>query len=398
MINLVSKVRQFRNHLLDFLVPPFPVKAKSGPAFFAYAHQKSTLVENLRVCVHIDPQIELLASAEYTNILFGDLEEPESIPSIHIPHRINWIEFLFSLLFLSTDSLRDYRFLASLLKEDSLVPYHWSLFSLRNLLIANYFALKSRKIAEVASEVYVLVYYNAIMLGVVSAFRRVGKNGWDVQHGLIGSSHSAYNNSNAYLIESNLRPTGFLVWSNDIGKYLESTLGVQWRSSNYLHLKHFDRSSYSDGSKKVVLYSLQWDTPVPSEVKQVVRHFKDVQWIFRKHPFESSDRCDPRWISDVQWIFDLPNANVVEAVEPLASALSKSMLHVTVNSSVVFEAAALNVPSMILANRLNSPNIDPYQCFDKPIGDGIACIVAEGELMEVMTKYLEFSLLPSILA
>jgi hypothetical protein len=235
-----------------------------------------------------------------------------------------------------------------------------------------------------------MVYYNAIMLGIVSAFRHLGKEVWDVQHGLIGPTHGAYNNSKAYSLDSNFRPTGFLVWNTNFGSYIEETLGVHWKSTDYLHLKGFQQSSNSYRDRKTILYSLQWGTPIPDDVKYVVRHLEGVDWIFRKHPHEAAD-CD-----DLEWLSDFPNANLVDASEPLAAALSRSMLHVTFNSSVVFEAAVLNIPSIILANSINSPNADSYAIFSDPIGEGIACIVDEGALMSAIMYYLSIGISSSL--
>jgi hypothetical protein len=222
------------------------------------------------------------------------------------------------------------------------------------------------------------------MLGVVSAFRRLGKEAWDVQHGLLGSVHQAYNNSDAYLIKSNFRPSGFVVWDAKFGQYLENTLGARWKSTEYIHLKAFGKPRSKCKVFKTVLYTLQWETYVPIEVKNAVIHFNNIQWVFRKHPHEKSPR------HDLAWIQDLPNTELANCSEPLVAVLSESDLHLTYDSSVVFEAAKLGIPSLLVsADNHQSFRESVHDAFSELIETGIASIVTQGNLITMIEKYIK---------
>ena len=374
--------------LLDVLVPSFPIKTSTGPAFFAYDFQKTTRIDGKYVCMHIDHLIEELSDLEYTNITFGQVAGVESIQSWQIPKKIRVSEFICSVFFLKWGLLKDLKFLFRLQKHMPRLPYHWVIFSCRTLLVANYFSLKFRDVANAARSAYVMVYYNAAMLGVVSAFRQQGKDVWDVQHGLLGPTHNAYNNQKAYLVNSNLKPNGFVVWSSDFGRYIESTLGTRYHSTNYRHL-HYLREKIPECSfsEKRILYSLQWSFTVPNVIKEAVMRFKDIHWVFRLHPNESEERLDLQWINSIE------NAVLVGVEEPLVSTLLKSSLHITYLSSVVFEAAAVGVPSMIVGNEVDGKQINVYEMFSEPISAGMASVVNQCDFQEVFSSHVRTNFL-----
>ncbi len=334
------------------------------------------LVDQLRVCPLMDPLIAQRRKEAYTYVVIGRVTGPEAIPSVQVPHKLNWIEFAFSLLFFERGDLTDYRFVAQIYTLQICLPKrHRRLHALRTFLIARYFALKFRNVAEVCDSAHVLVFYNAIMLGVVRAFRRLGKSVWDVQHGYLGPDHDAYNNVSAYSLNSSFRPNGFLVWDRHFGEYLEARFRVRWKSTDYLHLKSFSLPIAQMRECTTVLYSLQWETPVPAEVAAAVRRLEGVRWLLRMHPFDRSPR------KDLDLMRDLPNVTVARSDDPLHNALRACDLHLTYNSSVVHEAAVLGIPSLFL---------DPACIvrFAHEIDKGFAQFVPEGGLTKVLTQVL----------
>jgi hypothetical protein len=213
---------------------------------------------------------------------------------------------------------------------------------MRTWLLARYFSVKFSVLATICSSANVTVYYNATMLGVVSAFRKKGKPVWDVQHGYLGPSHDAYNNTAAFAIDSTLKPTGFIVWSNEFGRYVESTLGSNWRSTDYAHLKMFKTFVPPRVSGRTqVLFTLQTAIPVPPIVlKKATEASSTLNWVFRMHPFDKT--CRP----ELSQLLISPNVSISDGKDPLALAIAGADIHVTVSSSVVHEAAALNVSSI----------------------------------------------------
>lgn len=387
-----------RKTLLDWLIPAYPIRPPGGPAFFIHARRKCVRRDGSLICPLIEPLIPLQASGPFTYVAIGDLVEPEAVPALRIPRRLNCIELIMSLLFWERQDWTDWLFcfklysshdltysgflrLGSLLKRmgvlgKSVTTFLCNLFAFRTFLIARYFSLKFREMAAQCTGAYVVEYYSAIMLGVVRAFRRLGKAVWDVQHGYIGPTHGAYSNREAFRLASAFRPSGFLVWDRRFGLNIEEATGARWESTDYLHLKAYDLGSSRNDSHPTVLYSLQWDTPVAEEIERAVKEFPHIRWSFRMHPM---DRDWQR--KDLDRLRALPNVSVVVASEPLAEALRRADLHITYNSGTVHEAAALGIPSLILDPTL----IDRYQ---KEIAMGLAFPIKPGQLCDVLENFL----------
>ena len=376
------KESRLRARLLDFLVPALSPPSMGGPAFFAYDFHKSSIQDGVHVCPLVDPLIKEIGEGPYTNVVIGVLSEPEKYPSINVPRRLNPFEFLMSVFFFEKNDLVDFRFIKRL--YDSKLtnfkatgwPYDsWlyrRLFALRNFLLARYFALKYRKIAEECESAHVVVYYNAIMLGVVRAFRRLGKEVWDIQHGYNGEDHPAYNSSLAFRLDSTCKPSGFLVWEAKFGAALESAIGATWRSTNYHHLVFLTENDHANRKGFSVMYSLQWRVPVSQQVQDAVSHFRErISWSFRLHPFEYDQRDDLKWIRDSRY------SVITDSSEPLAVALGSCDLHITHNSGVTHEAAALGKPTFFLDRDLT-------QRVEDEIRAGIVRFVDDGELIDAL--------------
>lgn len=373
--------------LLDRLVPPLGIQTNPGPAYFAYASHKSGMVDGRHVCPLVDPLVEHLPSREYTYVTLGQLEGAEEIASVHIPRKIKWGEFLFSQLFFFERDLADLRFLMRLYDAKELCllmrpgRFHEyrlfrRIFALRNFLLARYFALKFRRVAVASDSAHVVVYYNAMMLGIVCAFRRLGKPVWDIQHGYIGPQHDAYNNTEAYVLDSNYKPTGFLVWERHFGEYLEAALGLPWQSTDYHHLRTHEFSGSEGYDGFTILYSLQWGTPVPDEVQVAVEHFAGaVNWVFRMHPAEPADR------PDLEWVLGMKSAAIADTSQPLPVALRSCDLHVTYNSGVAHEAAMLGIPTLFLDPGFSRRAV-------KEISSGLAFFVDDDKLISAIDLFM----------
>ena len=348
---------RLRSWLLDRLVPAFELGAHGGSAFLIYSFQKSVLVENRVACPLMDPIVRMKSDGAYTYVAIGSLDVEEVIPSFHLPRKVNPLELALSLLFLQRVDIANYRFLNVLYDSPMLCLlksggrwHEWRWFrrclALRNFLLAHYFSLKFRTLALRCERAYVLVYYNAIMLGVVSAFRKLGKEAWDVQHGYLGPDHAAYGNATAFAIPSTFRPSGFLVWDSRFGRYIESMLKMRWESTGNHHLQSDKPAEARRKDGFTVLYSLQWGTPIPEGVQVAAERHAGVRWVFRRHPFDDPQR------NDLNELKAMPNCSISDSSESLGDALRKCDLHVTFNSGVVHEAAALGIPSVFLDKEL----------------------------------------------
>jgi hypothetical protein len=381
--------------LVDRLVPAYPITVPGGPAFVIYAVHKYLRWKGTLACPLIDPLIPKKSSGPFTYVSIGDPNGPEAIPTLKVPWRLNWIEFLVSLLLWERQDWTDWRFCVKVFSSIDLTAFSClrdrlkargalgklittflcRLWALRTFLIAKYVSLKFRAIASRCSEAYVVVYYSAMMLGVVRAFRRLGKPVWDVQHGYIGPTHGAYDNKEAFRLTSTFQPSGYLVWDRRFGRLIEKATGAQWESTDYLHLRAYCTTGRSGDARFTVLYSLQYDTPVPDAVERAVRELPHIHWVFRMHPMDRD-----RQRKDLDRFRALPNVSIESASEPLALVLGNVDLHITYNSGLGHEAAALGIPSLILDHSL----LDRY---GEELARGLAIPVEPDQLSSVLKHF-----------
>jgi hypothetical protein len=358
-------------------VPAIHGDFDGGPAFLVHAHLKRTRVGEQLVCPLVEPYMQSLALERRTYIVFGKVDGPEAVPGRVIRLELKPLEFLATLFMPRRTDWADLRFLWRIatpaLSFPSGIPKLWAV---RTFLLARYFRFKFRALAAACTEVNVVCYYNASMLGASAAFKALGKKAFDVQHGYLGSNHDAYNNPAAFALNTHFKPDGFVVWSAQFGEYLGRTLGTPWRSTEYAHLVAGATRPQRTPERPTILYSLQWGTPVPAEVASAVQLFASVDWVFRLHPMDRAER------RDLDWIRALPNATIVASGAPLSEAIRASNLHITLNSSVVHEAAALGVPSLFLDPAVTSR-------FEHEAEQGLATFVPAGALESIVRDTLD---------
>ena len=366
--------KQLKNWLLDRLVPAIRISGAGGTAFVANAGHKTVVVDGRAACPLMDSLIQRNASERHTHVVIGDVRLGEVVPSNQVPQRLSWAQFVFSLFFWRRSDIADFRFLWRIITAPLVGRNrHHHVHMIRSYLVARYFALKFRELAAACDRVYVICYYDTVMLGVVRAFRLAGKPAWDVQHGNLGPTHDAYNNRRAFMLGSSFQPTAFLVWSREFGEFVEHTLGAEWESTEYAHLKGFAKATAAPVGRVTILYSLQPETPFPSEVAATMRRFTNVYWLLRPHPRQGA--LPP----DIDCLRTLPNVAIGSASDPLISDLQVCSLHITYNSSVVHEAAASGQPSLFL-------DPDFIERFSVEAERGLARFVRPAELIGVLEQ------------
>ncbi len=323
---------------------PFP----GSDTFVTYGINKQVPRYDTKACYPV-VDCHLIDRASPANyFVIGEPVANELIKSLAIPRRIEWREFLLSLVLVDMSLFSDIRFLFRLFAKNngsSVSPLNNQrgrrvnrfLHILKALLVSRYVSLKFLDIAERSPRILVTQYYCSMMLGVVRAARLCGTSVIEIQHGYIGADHYAYNRRAMFSGTSTYRPSSFLVFTPSFKEQIERCTGLPAESTNFLHLRRFVQPP-KPGSPPKILYSLQWATPVPHEFGQAIKLFHNYQWIFRFHPLEESER------QDLQWLSQLPNVEF-ERDKLLSDSLADSSAHITFNSSTCFEAQQLGVPS-----------------------------------------------------
>ena len=361
----VSFAARVRHVLAGLFASEWPPSGNEQTAYFTYAKSKTALVDGRLSHPAVDAVVGASAREPYRYYQFGSHDGPALLVSDSLPYRVGIGDFVAALLTLDGQFATHYRFVRQIHSgvDRRLIPWRSHLlWNVRTLLIAYAFAWRMREIARVHRVAFVTDFYSASMLGATLAFRRLGREVWDIQHGRIGPAHQAYNTA-VFSSNCGLRPTGLVVWSRAVGSYVDRALGVRWVSTEFAHLRLTGTAMPS--RPRSVLFTLQVDTPLPHEVAALIRDDPSVHWTFRPHPGGRNPE------SELRPLLELPNVALSGAGTPLQDDILGCAVHVTVNSSVAIEAAALGVRSIVMDEQAAGDFADEIASRFVVIGSGV---------------------------
>lgn len=344
-----------KDWILDLVIPATDtcINGETYNLVFAtYGENKKTAYKNGLIYPIIDTII-LDEKKPFLNLTFGEKCTNEFVPSVYVKEKLSAIEFFFSLFFFDKNYIKDlffiYKLYHSVLAFSDLCNGRMkkktkSYYFLVVFFVSRYLSIKYRKvIAQNVEKVYLTQYYNIRMLGLVRACNLRGVKVLDIQHGYIGMDHPAYND--ILSLKSFFKPSGFCVFDEEAVAYIHNfDKKVDFEITNWKHLAISKKESIKNNNRKRVLYSLQWGTPIPPFLIEIVREYKNTDWVFRMHPLEINEREDMN---------ELRKMNHVKLEEPgvnLVDSLFSSDVHMTWNSSLCFEAEQLGVPSLFLSD------------------------------------------------
>lgn len=222
-----------------------------------------------------------------------------------------------------------------------------------------------------------------------------------LQHGVIAADHMYFGKNTLQKINSQSLPYGFLSWDEISAKNFEHlcstfAIGNQWNNLFFTNTisdcfkKDKTTSALYYFEKPVVLFTLTWGKHhqyiIPDFMIDVIKHtLNNYTWIIRLHPIVYSNKENQNKIEQFFNQYFTKNEN--EAIFwrefntlPLPLLLTKTMAHITIESSVVIEAAQFGVTSLILNNKVieygpNGETTPPYggpSYFEKEIKMGYA--------------------------
>lgn len=203
------------------------------------------------------------------------------------------------------------------------------------------------------SKVYSICYYEEYSMALLIAAKRLKIPYYDIQHGIQGPEHFAYSNfKNIPIGGYPTLPDYFLCWDENSAENINVwgkpfhqaiVIGNPWIM---FHKRNLQR--IKDVKKDIVLFTAQpYEEPLSQLVLSVLKALS--------HTFKIVIRLHPRMMEDALKLEkiilsnDIPlNIDLVEASEcPLPELLIRTVLHATISSSVVLEAAEYNVGSLV---------------------------------------------------
>ena len=232
---------------------------------------------------------------------------------------------------------------------------------------------------------FVCTFYSSSGMAFVLACKQLGITVYDIQHGVQGEGHIAYRNwvaKNGHIPK--VLPDGFWCWDLASSAQLKRwccrptgrhviTGGDVW--TEYVlgsPLAELNKSVESD-LRRTVLVSLQ---PVPKPLPDILLQAMaagpaDLLWVLRLHPV-MTEAFAADLIEQIDKIGCKNYRIQGNCDEPLPIQLLRTDLHVTLYSSVVIEAAALGVFSVLLDPRA-------VGVFRDTVDSGQAALVETGQ-------------------
>lgn len=207
---------------------------------------------------------------------------------------------------------------------------------------------KSRKI-------FLICYYEEFGYALTLACARHKIPSFDIQHGVQGKYHFAYAPYGKIPPKGyGLIPDFFWVWD----KYNFENI-ANWRSAFHqpflgenVWLKYWMKNASGSGQREDerpgILVSLQpVSNPLPDFILEAISETADnYRWLLRLHPRQTLQRDQINQSLDqykIRHKVDIDGATQ----QPLPAVLRNSDVHVTLFSSVVFEALDMGIPSII---------------------------------------------------
>ncbi len=260
--------------------------------------------------------------------------------------------------------------------------------------LANEFLSKLKKICP--RLVLLTCWYSDTKMALTLAAHMLHIPVVDVQHGMAGGSKSHF----AYYDWIDMPPNGYellpdYMWTRNQadsdavaqwgGKQVIPILGgyptnLIWCNPDDDIVKYY-RDEYrkkitSEGP--AILFTLQWGTDYPEWIINFINEFENCTWLIRLHPrIDDTERNVLRKLrkkKNIVW-------NGIESF-PLSLLLQNVVLHITMDSGVVIEAATFDCPSVVMS-------ISAKEMYASQITKGIARYVgSENELSMAINEVL----------
>ncbi len=247
--------------------------------------------------------------------------------------------------------------------------------------------------------VFCVCYYSVPAMAMIFAAKKLNIPTVDIQHGVQSSDHPAY--ASWHKVPPEGYPTfpeffwcwgpteAFQIqtWSRDKSKAITgcNLLIRKWKEHPNELMRAMDSavSAQFKAGEKIVLVSLSPTTLIVQKRREILLEMvrsspSHWHWLFRAHP------SDYHLIDDLQAL--VPERVKVKEPSflPLFSCLKVAKVHVTELSTVIFEAKAFGVPT-VLIDPLAVPRYQ--ECVDQ----GWASLATDAEsAVEAIAKYLQY--------
>ena len=217
------------------------------------------------------------------------------------------------------------------------------------LILKDFFKIYLQK--SHTKHIVVVCYYDLKSFAMVLAANELGVSVIDLQHGVQGIGHFAYNYWPNEIVESSkLFPTHFWCWDEWSAKAIK--VWFPQKENVITGSNVWMKQRIKPEQKTQILFTAQpLEDAIPRDIINAVKNYNGkLRWSIRMHPHQLGE------ISKYKQL--LAEHNILHLVEfenatnlPLTEILNKSYIHITNYSSVVLEAMWFGVPSIVISEQ-----------------------------------------------
>ena len=215
----------------------------------------------------------------------------------------------------------------------------------------------------------ILTHYNGYISSAMTHASHIrGIQVSDIQHGVQGKLHPAYNFRNYPKKGFTTVPNNFFVWSKSDEENIRAwsskinlNIKVIGNTNKYLfdthdevkkYYKNFFEEAFNDQLKKnLILVTLCWSYFIPDVILKIIKHSSDNNFfLIRFHPM-TSDTEKKLVINKLDKINRKNYETYYSTKLPLHLMLSKVLMHIGIVSTVIEEGLEYNLPTIAIGSR-----------------------------------------------
>lgn len=215
------------------------------------------------------------------------------------------------------------------------------------ILLKNLFRIYLEKLRP--QHLVVVCYYDLKSFAIVLAANELDIPVIDIQHGVQGKGHFAYNYWPKELVQSSkLFPTYFWCWDNWSADVIKSWFPK--KNNVMVGNNMWMKERIKPKPKVLITFTAQpQEDAIPAILIQAIRKYKGkLKWCIRLHPHQLNELEKYKELLKKNQILDLIEFEK-STYMPLSELLNMSYIHITDYSSVILEAMWFGIPSVVIS-------------------------------------------------
>ena len=205
--------------------------------------------------------------------------------------------------------------------------------------------------ASKTKNIVIVCYYDMKSFAIIRAANELVIPIIDLQHGVQGKGHFAYNYWPQDIVQSSkLFPTHFWCWDEWSANVIKTWFPE--KNNVIIGYNSWMKERIKSENKTLIVFTSQpLEDAIPKIIVEAIKNYTGkLKWCIRLHPHQLNEFPKyKKFLSDHEILDLIEFESVTNA--PLSELLNKTYIHITDYSSVVLEAMWYNIPSVVISKR-----------------------------------------------